>query len=87
MDSSIFKAFKREPIIKKNCSHYKNKVQIYANCCDKYYDCRLCHNEENNHVIRYGEHKKAKCIKCDTENDITTHCKNCKGKVWSLSLQ
>ena len=58
--TNIFNFKKTETTIKKTCTHYINNVQIYASCCDKYFDCRLCHNDLTNHQIIYGEKKKNK---------------------------
>jgi threonine dehydrogenase-like Zn-dependent dehydrogenase len=35
----------------KKCLHYSNNVLVFAKCCDKYYDCHLCHNEKNDHKL------------------------------------
>jgi hypothetical protein len=78
--TNIFNFKKPETTIQKTCTHYKNNVQIYASCCDKYVDCRLCHNDSTDHKIIYGKIKKTKCTNCSTENDVVTHCKNCNIK-------
>ncbi len=70
----------------KSCTHYDNNLQIYATCCSKFYDCKLCHNELNDHKMEYDEKNRIKCINCNTEsnvpygdnNNMVTHCKNCK---------
>lgn len=36
------------------CSHYHNKVDVIAikfKCCNKYYPCFKCHNENENHKV------------------------------------
>ena len=78
--SNIFNFKKTGTTIKKNCTHYKNNVQIYASCCDKYVDCRLCHNDSTDHNIIRNRTNQIKCTNCSTENDVVTHCKNCKVK-------
>lgn len=76
--TNIFNFKKTEVSIQKSCVHYKNNVQIYAKCCNKYVDCRLCHNNENDHQIVYDQNKKTKCTNCSTEDDnVSSHCKNC----------
>ena len=64
-------------IIKK-CLHYKNNIQIYAYCCNQYYDCHMCHNENTNHNIATYKLNKIKCINCNSENNLSNECYNCK---------
>jgi hypothetical protein len=55
----------------KNCTHFSNKNQIYASCCNKFYDCHLCHNEQvTDHKITRKYITKIKCIECCSENKI-----------------
>lgn len=70
--------FNNQDIIIRNCSHFNNNLQIFANCCNKYYDCHMCHNESNNHRFQTYKIKKIKCINCNTENNLSNQCYNCK---------
>ena len=75
--------FKNEEIcfdIKKTCKHYTNKNQIYAYCCNKYYDCHLCHNEKSDHKINIKLIYKIKCIKCKQDNSIGEKCNHCNSE-------
>lgn len=65
-------------LITKNCKHFKNNLQIFANCCNKYYDCHLCHNDNNDHKFYTYKIKKIKCINCNSENNFSNQCYNCK---------
>jgi RING finger/CHY zinc finger protein 1 len=59
----------------KNCTHFSNKTQIYASCCNKFYDCHLCHNEQvTDHKITRKYITKIKCIECCSENEICNKC-------------
>jgi len=64
----------------KNCPHYNNNYQVYAECCNKYYDCHKCHNIEMKglHSIKIKDINKIRCIKCSEQNDIDYNCKKCK---------
>ena len=64
----------------KKCTHYENNILVFADCCNKYYDCHVCHNAENNHNLIRKKIKKIKCINCSTENNLTNECINCKIK-------
>lgn len=66
-----------ETKITKKCTHYNNNLQVYANCCKKYYDCHLCHNEEEGHNMNRLNISKIKCITCSTVNSPSHECKSC----------
>jgi uncharacterized CHY-type Zn-finger protein len=74
-------------IINKTCNHYDNKLQIFASCCKKYYDCHLCHNESNNHQVNRQTIKKIKCITCAHENSVSEECISCKTKFAKFSCK
>jgi hypothetical protein len=63
--------------VKKNCNHYKNNVQVFAMCCNKYYDCHLCHNEQNDHKMSRKKICKVKCMNCNCENPPINNCIDC----------
>lgn len=49
------------------CSHYQRKCYIFAECCKKYYPCRLCHNKSENHEVERSTIKTVRCMKCFNE--------------------
>jgi len=61
----------------KTCNHYNNKNQIYAYCCNKYYDCYLCHNEKSDHRINRKLIYKLKCITCKQNSQLGNKCYHC----------
>ena len=63
--------------IKKTCKHYNNKMQIHAYCCNKYFDCDLCHNEKSDHKINRKLIYKLKCIRCKKDTSIVDKCYHC----------
>jgi RING finger/CHY zinc finger protein 1 len=60
------------------CIHDDIKMNIYAECCNKYYGCNLCHNENSDHRIKLKKINKIKCLNCYKENPITNECIECK---------
>ena len=62
------------------CSHFDNGVEIYANCCNRIYDCYLCHDENNDHTVKRSQLTDIICKKCRTKNGIVEECKNCHEK-------
>lgn len=62
-----------------NCFHYKKTCSnFHFECCDKYYNCCRCHNEQNECV----EKSRVDTIECDickttqSPNDICLNCQN-----------
>ena len=64
----------------KKCTHYKNNIQVFAKCCNKYYDCHLCHNESNDHKMIRRKIFKVKCMNCNCENPPINNCIDCNIK-------
>lgn len=83
--------------ITKKCTHYKNNLLVYADCCNEYFECHICHNEEKGHILNRPLINKIKCINCNSINKIGTHCTNCKiefalnhckiCKIWCSNLK
>ena len=72
------------------CKHYLRRCLIYAECCKKYVNCRLCHDEEQEELMMNlsskieDDHKldryitsKIKCTKCETEQTVKQNCEKC----------
>lgn len=63
------------------CKHYMRRCSLYASCCNKYYVCRRCHDEEHeekdNHVLNRYTVEKIKCEKCRNEQPPSQNCTNC----------
>ena len=71
------------------CEHYKRNCSIISPCCDKQYNCRLCHdiNEYDNnsdpkkmHKINRFEIKEIVCNICKIRQNISNKCINCNIK-------
>jgi uncharacterized CHY-type Zn-finger protein len=62
-----------------SCKHYDCDCKIVAPCCEKIYDCWRCHNELEDHEIKYDKRydiKKIICNKCNTKQPINNICIN-----------
>tara|TARA_B100001094_G_C18160719_1_gene789145 strand:- start:378 stop:1262 length:885 start_codon:yes stop_codon:yes gene_type:complete len=64
-------------IIIKSCEHYNRNCMIFADCCDKFYSCRLCHDENEDHPIDRYKIKTIICKKCKTIQDKSNKCIDC----------
>ena len=69
------------------CTHYQSKCQIKAPCCNIYYSCRLCHDEnyefkkgcQVTRMDRYNV-KQIRCKNCEHEQDPRENCEKCSTK-------
>jgi len=61
------------------CEHYLRRCQIYTDCCDKFYSCIHCHNEDNDldHVIEKKDINLIKCTSCGFIQDLKKRCEEC----------
>ncbi len=60
------------------CEHYKQKCWILAPCCDRYYPCRRCHDEAENHEIDRHAIAFVACVVCgEKDQPVSDTCRNC----------
>lgn len=60
------------------CSHYLRGAKIRAFCCSKFYTCRLCHDEVEDHKVgdnRYAT-REMLCMHCGYIQPISQWCSN-----------
>ncbi|CAL6044525.1 RING_finger and CHY zinc finger domain-containing protein [Hexamita inflata] len=62
------------------CEHYVRRCQLKCEICQKYYTCRFCHNEVEDHEFPRFQTKIVRCMKCQTEQDISIKCTHCDNK-------
>lgn len=56
-------------------------------CCGKFYKCRYCHDENEDHHFDRKTLTELICTKCDTRQKVQAECENCNvrfGKVISF---
>jgi len=61
----------------KDCTHYIRHCRIIASCCNKVYDCRLCHDKYETHNIDRFSTKEIICKICETKQPISNKCVQC----------
>ena len=68
------------------CKHYQRTCEILAPCCNKFYICHLCHDEEYKGVKGPGclvermdrkQIKTIRCKNCSKEQESSSQCKFC----------
>lgn len=61
------------------CKHYERNCQIKAPCCNKYFFCWRCHDEEViSHQIPRDKVITIKCLQCQLDQSPSESCRNCK---------
>lgn len=60
------------------CSHYKRGCKLLAPCCNKSYNCRFCHDEEEeNHTLDRQAVEQVECLGCRLLQLVVAECKSC----------
>eukprot|EP01134_Creolimax_fragrantissima_P003198 CFRG3198T1 len=57
------------------CKHYARACKIQAPCCHKWYTCRLCHDEDNDHKMNRHEVRNMYCMHCNRTQEAGKVCK------------
>lgn len=75
----IHELFKTKMSVKKDspikpCHHYIKNNEIQCLECDKFYGCRFCHDENENHKINRFTIQTMKCNHCDIVQKISNEC-------------
>jgi len=59
------------------CIHYQRKCSMYAECCKKFYPCRLCHDNDNpDHTLDRKKVKVIRCRECHLIQMAGDRCRN-----------
>jgi uncharacterized CHY-type Zn-finger protein len=59
------------------CKHYKRNVKLQCSTCDRWYTCRLCHDEVEDHVLIRHETKNMLCMLCGCAQKAGEFCVEC----------
>ena len=58
------------------CTHYIRHNYIVSPCCNKLYECRLCHDSNENHTLDRTKIKQIKCKSCFCIQETNNKCIN-----------
>ena len=59
------------------CQHYKRNVKLQCSTCSRWYPCRFCHNENEEHMLVRAETQNMLCMLCwcaQPAGDICVAC-------------
>ncbi|CAK7216968.1 hypothetical protein SBRCBS47491_003003 [Sporothrix bragantina] len=59
------------------CEHYRRNVKLQCFTCERWYTCRLCHNDAEEHILPRNSTKNMLCMLCghaQRAGDVCTKC-------------
>jgi uncharacterized CHY-type Zn-finger protein len=59
------------------CRHYKRNVKLQCSACDRWYTCRLCHDEAEDHILNRKATKNMLCMVCGCAQRAGEFCVGC----------
>ncbi|ROW03963.1 hypothetical protein VSDG_01064 [Cytospora chrysosperma] len=59
------------------CNHYRRNVKMQCVTCEKWYTCRLCHDEVEEHTLPRRLTKHMLCMLCGHPQKVSDTCVNC----------
>lgn len=59
------------------CLHYRRNVKLQCAACEKWYTCRLCHDEAEEHILPRKLTKHMLCMLCGYAQKASDTCVNC----------
>ncbi|XP_058448554.1 RING finger and CHY zinc finger domain-containing protein 1 [Malaya genurostris] len=59
------------------CAHYKRRAKFVTPCCNKFYMCRYCHDENENHFFNRKTVTELICTECNTRQRVQAECEQC----------
>ena len=79
--NEVINGQKENKIVEKKCNHYKRNCLVQCVKCEKFYGCRICHDEEEDHNIDRYSIKQMKCKLCNCVQECSNKCINCNQKM------
>ena len=59
------------------CMHYKRNVKLQCFTCKRWYTCRFCHDDVEDHVLPRQETENMLCMICRTPQQASQTCRAC----------
>ncbi|ODH49674.1 hypothetical protein GX48_04198 [Paracoccidioides brasiliensis] len=66
-----------EEIFQLGCRHYKRRVKLQCYACKRWYTCRFCHDQEEDHTLNRRATQNMLCMVCSTPQPAGQWCKSC----------
>ncbi|CAL6077879.1 RING_finger and CHY zinc finger domain-containing protein [Hexamita inflata] len=75
LDQQVFAKYELGKSV--GCGHYIRGCQVRCETCQKFYPCRLCHDDEEDHDFPRYKTTTVKCNYCHEEQPIQQNCRHC----------
>ena len=59
------------------CQHYKRNVKLQCSTCERWYTCRFCHDEAEDHSLNRRATKNMLCMLCGHAQAAAEECQRC----------
>ena len=59
------------------CQHYKRNVKLQCFTCSRWYTCRFCHDEVEDHTLNRRETRNMLCMYCGSAQPAAGDCREC----------
>lgn len=59
------------------CPHYKRNIKLQCSSCERWYTCRFCHDEREDHSLNRRETKNMLCMFCGFGQPAAEACVQC----------
>ncbi|KZF25516.1 zf-CHY-domain-containing protein, partial [Xylona heveae TC161] len=59
------------------CQHYKRNVKLQCADCARWYTCRFCHDEREDHALNRRKTKNMLCMVCSFPQPAGAQCQQC----------
>ncbi|KAI1748547.1 hypothetical protein F4782DRAFT_357034 [Xylaria castorea] len=60
------------------CEHYRRNVKLQCSTCDRWYTCRFCHDNAEDHILIRKETRNMLCMFCGTAQRASQTCASCE---------
>ncbi|KAI0485428.1 hypothetical protein F4859DRAFT_470924, partial [Xylaria cf. heliscus] len=60
------------------CAHYRRNVKLQCSTCDRWYTCRFCHDNVEDHILIRKETRNMLCMFCGTAQRASQTCVSCE---------
>lgn len=59
------------------CTHYKRNVKLQCSACHRWYTCRFCHDQNEDHCLNRRATRNMLCMACGCPQPASKVCKSC----------
>lgn len=66
------------PVRELGCSHYRRGVKLQCSTCERWYTCRFCHDENEDHALVRRGTKNMLCMHCGRAQSVGQDCRYCR---------